>query len=57
MTTPNPTATELSSLSGAWTLDPARTTVTFHTKAMWVLKVKGSLRATEGGGTLLRTEP
>lgn len=52
MTTPQSGTTDLSLLAGAWTLDPARTTVTFHTKAVWVLKVKGTLRAVEGGGTV-----
>lgn len=52
MTSPNPTTTDLTTLAGTWTLDPARTTVTFHTKAMWVLKVKGTVRATEGSGTV-----
>jgi polyisoprenoid-binding protein YceI len=52
MTTPDQTATDLSTLTGAWVLDPARTRITFRTKAMWVLKVNGSLRAIEGGGTV-----
>lgn len=39
-------------LAGAWTLDPARTSVTIHTKAMWLLPVKGTARALEGGGTV-----
>lgn len=44
------TSTDLGPYSGTWTLDPARTTITFHTKAMWVLPVKGTARAVEGGG-------
>jgi polyisoprenoid-binding protein YceI len=42
----------MSDLTGAWTLDPRRTTIRFLTKAMWVLRVDGTLRATEGGGTV-----
>lgn len=42
----------LSDLTGAWTLDPSRTTVQFQTKAMWILNVNGTLHATEGSGTV-----
>jgi polyisoprenoid-binding protein YceI len=42
----------ISELTGPWTLDPARSTVQFQTKAMWVLPVKGTLRVTEGSGTV-----
>jgi polyisoprenoid-binding protein YceI len=42
--------TDLAPYTGAWTLDAARTTITFHTKAMWILPVKGTARAVEGGG-------
>lgn len=36
---------------GTWTLDPAATTVSLETKAMWGLaKVKGTFAATEGAG-------
>lgn len=44
--------TDLSTHAGTWSLDPARTTVTFRTKAMWMLPVKGTIRALEGGGTV-----
>jgi polyisoprenoid-binding protein YceI len=38
---------------GDWTLDPAGTDVTLNSKAMWGLaKVKGTLRATEGSGSI-----
>jgi polyisoprenoid-binding protein YceI len=46
------TTTQLSTYAGTWTLDPSRTTVTFQTKAMWVLKVKGTFVAAGGGGTI-----
>jgi polyisoprenoid-binding protein YceI len=42
----------LSDMTGAWTLDPRRTTIQFQTKSMWVLKVNGTLRATEGDGAV-----
>ncbi len=52
MTVSNPSPADLSRLAGSWTLDPARTTVVFHTKAMWVLKVAGKVQATEGRGAV-----
>jgi polyisoprenoid-binding protein YceI len=39
-------------LVGSWVLDPRRTTITFETKAMWILKVKGTLSAVEGHGSV-----
>lgn len=43
----------LAGAAGNWTLDPARTTVEFNTKAMWGLaKVKGTMTALEGSGTV-----
>jgi polyisoprenoid-binding protein YceI len=46
------TATDLTTATGQWKLDPARTTVSFRTKAMWVLPVKGSAQAVSGGATV-----
>lgn len=43
---------DLSSSAGNWKLDPARTSVEFHTKAMWVFNVKGTFKAVEGGATV-----
>ena len=43
----------ISDLTGTWTLDPRRTMIQFQTKAMWVLNVNGTLRATEGSGTFI----
>jgi polyisoprenoid-binding protein YceI len=42
----------ISDLSGTWTLDPRRSTIQFQTKAMWIQSVKGTLRVTEGSGTV-----
>lgn len=39
-------------LAGSWTLDPARSTVRFRTKALWVMTVNGAFRVTEGSGTV-----
>jgi len=39
---------DLTSHAGTWTLDPEQTTVTFLTKAMWLLPVKGTANATSG---------
>lgn len=44
---------ELAPLVGSWTLDPARTSVTFTTKAMWVLPVNASVTATEGSAEVV----
>jgi polyisoprenoid-binding protein YceI len=44
-------AAPLATAAGAWRLDPASTTVEFHTKAMWGLaKVKGTFSAVSGSG-------
>jgi polyisoprenoid-binding protein YceI len=52
MTSLEPSINDLATLAGDWTLDPARTSITFRTKAMWVLPVKGTVTATEGRGTV-----
>jgi polyisoprenoid-binding protein YceI len=52
MATSEPAAAELSALVGRWALDPERTTIEFHTKAMWVFPAKGTARALEGGGNV-----
>jgi len=44
--------TDLSAYAGTWTLDPARSSVEFLTKAMWVLTVKGTVRAVDGTATV-----
>ena len=48
----NATPQPISDLTGAWTLDLRRTTIQFQTKAMWILTVNGTLRVTEGSGTV-----
>jgi polyisoprenoid-binding protein YceI len=40
--------TELHALTGVWNLDPERTSVAFRTRAAWVIRAKGTLRAVEG---------
>jgi polyisoprenoid-binding protein YceI len=52
MTSPDETAVGLSAYAGRWTLDPSHTSIEFHTKAMWVLSVKGTFKSIEGGGTV-----
>ena len=42
----------LSDLAGSWNLDPQRTTIKFTTKALWITTVNGTLRATDGTGTV-----
>jgi polyisoprenoid-binding protein YceI len=39
---------DLTSLIGTWSLDPERTSVDFRTRAAWFIRVKGTLRATDG---------
>jgi len=52
MTSPSPNSSDLSDFTGTWELDPARTSVEFHTKAVWVLPVTGTFRAKEGTGSV-----
>jgi polyisoprenoid-binding protein YceI len=49
-----PVLTELlATAAGTWKLDPADTTIQFHTKAMWGLaKVLGTFRAVSGRGVV-----
>jgi polyisoprenoid-binding protein YceI len=42
----------ISDLTGSWSLDPHRTTIQFTTKALWITTVDGTLRATDGTGTV-----
>lgn len=49
------TTGELGSYTGTWTLDPAKTTVDFRTKAMWVLPVKGTAKALSGEARISAT--
>jgi len=43
---------DVKSLAGRWVLDPARTSVDFTTKAMWVLGVKGTAKVQNGSVTV-----
>lgn len=42
------TTSDLTRFTGTWAPDPERTSVTFRTKAMWVLPVKGTAKALAG---------
>jgi polyisoprenoid-binding protein YceI len=43
----------LANAAGRWQLDPANTTIEFHTEAMWGLaKVKGTFAALDGSGVV-----
>lgn len=63
MTTPAPQpATDLQgqltdgSLAGSWTLDPARSTVTFQSRSMWgLVPVRGVFREVAGSGAVSPT--
>lgn len=52
MVTSRLTTAGLADLAGDWALDPARSSIVFHTKAMWILPAKGAVKALEGGGSL-----
>jgi polyisoprenoid-binding protein YceI len=52
MTSPRQTNSDLSAFAGSWILDPDQTTIEFHTKAVYIIPVKGTAKATEGGGTV-----
>ena len=40
--------TDLTRLAGTWKLDPQKTSITFQTRAMWILTVKGTAQALSG---------
>jgi polyisoprenoid-binding protein YceI len=42
------TNADLTSLVGTWRLNPERTSVSFRTTAAWLIRVRGTLQATEG---------
>lgn len=48
----SPAVADLSTYAGSWTLDPSQTSVVFHTKAVWIVNVKGTFKAVEGAGTV-----
>ena len=45
-------ASELSHFAGHWKLDPARTSIEFHTTALWLIPMKGTFPAIDGVGTV-----
>lgn len=55
MATVGETESGLSKYVGSWVLDPARTSIEFHTKTMWILNVKGTFKAAEGSATVTDT--
>jgi polyisoprenoid-binding protein YceI len=52
MTSPQPSEGDLSAFSGSWTLDSSQSSLSFNTKAVWVLPVKGTLNPIEGSATV-----
>ncbi len=42
------TKAHLTSLAGTWSLNRERTSVSFRTRAAWLIRAKGTLQATEG---------
>ncbi|HWD94951.1 MAG TPA: YceI family protein [Acidimicrobiales bacterium] len=48
MTPEDQTAADPSAFVGSWDLDASRTSIVFHTSAMWVFKVKGTINALSG---------
>ena len=55
MTMTNAVTNDISRATGSWTLDPAKTTIEFRTKAMWVLPVKGTAQAIGGDARVSQT--
>ena len=43
---------DLSRFTGTWKLDPQETSIAFRTKAMWVLTVKGTIKALSGDAAI-----
>jgi polyisoprenoid-binding protein YceI len=52
VTPPTQNSVDLGDFVGKWVLDPDRTSIVFHTKAMWVVPAKGTAKAIEGEGTV-----
>jgi polyisoprenoid-binding protein YceI len=52
MTSADERSQDLSGFAGAWTLDPSRSSITFRTKAMWILPVTGTMNALEGSASV-----
>lgn len=52
MASPSQNVLDLSDFAGTWKLDPDRTSIEFHTRALWVIPAKGTFRSLEGVGTV-----
>jgi len=52
MSSSDTTAMSAADYIGTWILDIARTSIEFHTKAMWIINVKGTAKAVSGTGTV-----
>src|SRR5271168_4252401 len=52
MTSPNQNSFDVTEFVGNWELDRDRTSIEFHTKALWVFPAKGTFRALEGAGAV-----
>lgn len=46
------TTADLNRFTGTWVLNPGHTTVTFRTKGMWVVTVKGTAKAIDGAAEI-----
>ena len=52
MSSPDQNSLNMSDFVGNWVLDRERTSIEFHTKALWVFPAKGTFRVLEGTGTV-----
>ena len=52
MADPSQNTFDMSDFAGNWRLDPARTSIEFHTRALWLVPTKGTFPALEGVGTV-----
>lgn len=52
MTTARTSSPKSTDYTGTWNLNAAATSIEFQTKAMWIVKVKGTLKALDGTGTV-----
>ena len=52
MSSPDQNSRDMSGFVGDWELDRERTSIEFHTKALWVFPAKGTFRPLEGSGTV-----
>ena len=52
MTSASTTGASTPDYAGTWNLDIDQTSIEFHTKAMWILNVKGTAKALSGIATI-----